>query len=650
MVLRSSSDPTGPSRTMNLRPLAILGFLLLIPVTVHAQFGQQEPASVVVRVTSDSGEALATSAEVSLTPEGGGFGQELMTNGNPEVQFNVTEQGRYEVEVKATGYKTERTTLEVDGTRHAFFMNITLEPDSAGAGMNPNADLLSPKARREMEKGVDAIKSRNYQEAKKHLLEAQRAAPGDSNINYLLGFTLLELKEYDDAQKYLLIAITLDGKNSAALVTMGRLQLEMGNPAAAVEPLERALSIDATNWRAHWLLADTYRIEADYGKSLQEAQLAIESGKGAADGARIALGQALAGLGKKEEAIKTLQDFVSKAPDGAAKQYAERQIVGLQAQVAAAQLETETAPKVSSTVSAPATESTTANTAQQGAVAMHLTDATATLPSWQPPSVLQDNPKIVPGVACPAESVIEDAGVHVTDLVSHMNSIDATEELIHQPLDQIGMPIETDKKFYDYIVTIGQMRPGMLQVSELRNGTDDPKIFPGGLATLGVPALALVFDPSVRGDYDWTCEGLGDLRGQPAWIMHFVQKKGRPGRLRAYRINGVDHLLSMEGLAWVRKNDFEILRVETDLVHPMPEIQLLADHMDVNYEAVQFRAKGETFWLPSSAQMYFEFRKQRYRRSVTLSHYRLFAVGANEKINQPDAMDESAGKNAKGQN
>lgn len=635
---------------MNFRPLTILALLLSVSVCVNAQFGQQEPASVVVRVTSESGEALAMSAEVSLTPEGGGFGQELMTNGNPEVQFNVTEQGRYEVEVKATGYKTERTTFEVDGTRHAFFMNITLEPDSTGAGMNPNADLLSPKARKEMEKGVDAIKSRNYQEAKKHLLEAQKEAPGDSNINYLLGFILLELREYDNAQKYLLVAITLDAKNSAALVTMGRLRLEMGNTADAVEPLQRALSIDPTNWRAHWLLADTYRIEADYEKSLQEAQLAIESGNGAAEGARIALGQALAGLGRKEEAIKALQDFASNAPDGAAKQYAGRQIVSLQAQVAAAQLETETSSKVS-TVSAPAAETTTANTvAQQGDVAMRLTEATATLPTWQPPSVSRDNPKTVPGVACPTESVIEGAGAHVTDLVSHLNSIDATEELIHQPLDQIGMPTETDKKFYDYIVTIGEMRPGMLQVSELRNGTDDPKIFPGGLATLGVPALALVFDPSVRGDYDWTCEGLGDLRGQPAWIMHFVQKKGRPGRLRAYRMNGVDHLLSMEGLAWVRKNDFEILRVETDLVHPMPEIQLLTDHMEVNYEAVQFRAKDETFWLPSSAQMYFEFRKQRYRRSVTLSHYRLFAVGANEKINQPNAMDENPGNNAKGQN
>lgn len=276
---------------------------------MRAQFGQQEPASVVVRVTSESGEALETSAEVSLTPEGGGFGQELMTNGNPEVQFNVTEQGRYEVEVKATGHKTERTTLEVDGTRHAFFMNVTLEPDSASAGMSPNADLLSAKARKEMEKGVGAIKSRNYQEAKKHLLEAQKAAPGDSNINYLLGFTLLELKEYDDAQKYLLVAIALDGKNSAALVTMGRLRLEMGNPAAAVEPLQRAVSIDATNWRAHWLLADTYRIEADYEKSLQEAQLAIESGKGSSRGRANCVGPSIGRPWKKRRGHQDAAGF-----------------------------------------------------------------------------------------------------------------------------------------------------------------------------------------------------------------------------------------------------------------------------------------------------------------------------------------------------
>lgn len=451
---------------------------------------------------------------------------------------------------------------------------------------------------------------------------------------------MLALKEYEEAQTCLTAAITLDGKNASALVTLGRLHLEMGNAEAAVGPLERAISIDATNWRAHWLLAEAYVRQADYEKSVREADLAVESGKGSADEARLVLGQALAGLGRKEEAIQAFRNFLAGGQDGGGKEYAERQIASLEAQVAAEQIQRQTAANVALAVSAPPPETAPPdNIARQEHISAHPATATATLPTWKPPSVSQSTPKIVAGVACPAASVIEAAGAHVTELVSHLNSIDATEELIHQPLDEIGRPIETDKKFFDYLVTIGDVRPGMLQVKELRNGTDDPKIFPGGLATLGVPALALAFHPDIRGDYNMTCEGLGNLRGRPAWIVHFVQKIGKPGRLRAYRINGIDHVLNIEGRAWIEKDSFQILRVETDLVHPMPEIELLSDHMEVNYEAVYFRGKGETFWLPSSAQMYFEFRKQRYQRSVTLSHYRLFDVGANQRIDQPDASD-----------
>lgn len=632
---------------MNFRLPAISSiFLLILALPAYGQGRgasptQGQPAesiSVVVRVTAQNGEPLAANAEVTLSPEGG-FGQQLMTNGNLDVQFRLGDPGRYEIEVTAAGYKTGRASFDVDTTRQAVLITVPLSPESTDTGTVPTAILLAPKAQKEMEKGIASIKSGNYNDAKTRLLAARKIAPGDSGINYLLGFTLLALKEFDDAQKYLVMALTLDAKNMSALVTMGRLHLEMRHPEAAEEPLQRAISIDATSWQAHWLLADTYRQERKYEESVQEAKLAIESGKGAADGARLVLAQALVGLGKREEAIQAFRDFLSGAQDGAAKEYAQGQIAALEAKVLAEQLEPQTEPNVASTLIVPPPEKRPRDDipVADDLSSAHGIDATATLPSWKPPSVSQSAPRVLAGVACPAARVISGAGANVTDLVAHLNSIDATEELIHQPLDEIGRPTETEKKYFDYLVTIGETRPGTMQVSEVRNGTTDPKIFPGGLATLGVPALALVFHPSLRGDYDMACEGLGDLHGQPAWIVHFVQKSGRPGRLRSYRINGVDHLLSMEGRAWIAKDSFQILRVETDLVHPMPEIELVSDHMEVNYQAVQFRERGETFWLPSSAQMYFEFRKQRYRRSVTLSHYRLFAVGATQQINQPEA-------------
>jgi hypothetical protein len=110
-----------------------------------------------------------------------------MTNGNLEAQFELLDRGPYEVEVKAEGYKTERTTLEVDDSSETFSVNVTLSPEASPAGAESTTTPLAPKARKEMEKGIAAIKSGNFREAKTHLVKARKLSPGDSDINYFTG-------------------------------------------------------------------------------------------------------------------------------------------------------------------------------------------------------------------------------------------------------------------------------------------------------------------------------------------------------------------------------------------------------------------------------------------------------------------------------
>lgn len=631
---------------MNIRPAFFCALLFVLAAS--QSYGQTVAlgnvgVSVVVRVNSWDGGPLQTSADVSLNPEGG-MGLDEMTGTTSEAQFDRVAAGRYDVVVQAPGYKTEHTVLAVDNSRPAFYVAVTLQRESSEPEKTNSTDtLLAPKARKEMEKGISAIKAGNYRDAQTHLEAARKLAPGDADINYLLGFTMLELKKYDDALKYLITAVSLNPKNVPALVTLGRLRLQTGNPAAAQDPLERAISIDAAEWRAHWLLAEAYERQASYEKAVREANLAIESGKGSGNGARLVLGEALAGLGRNEDAIQAFRDFLGGSPDNASRDFAQREIVELAAKIAAAEAQPTTAAPAAEIINTSAREPTAnAETVPRRMdIPAHSTEPTATLPNWGPPTVAQAAPAVSVGVACPASRVLDGVAAHMVELVTDLNSIDAAEELVHEELDQIGKPLATQKRHFDYLVTIGEVRPGILEVNELRNGSDDPKLFPGGLASLGVPALALAFHPSIRDDYTMTCEGLGTLRGQPAWIVHFVQRGNRPGRLRSYRIKGVDHLLSMEGRAWISTDTFQIMRIETDLLRPMPEIQLDRDYMEVEYEPVLFREKNISLWLPSSAQMYFEFRKQRYHRSETLSHFRLFSVGASQKISQADGTSES---------
>jgi tetratricopeptide (TPR) repeat protein len=596
--------------------------------------------SVVVRVETFDGGPLEVGADVFLNPEGG-KGLDEQTGTTSEAQFDRVAAGHYEIQAEARGYEPGHATLLVDNSRSAFYVTVTLKRDSSQA-TQPNAagTLLAPKARKEMEAGVAAIKSGKYQDAQKHLQAAYKLAPGDADINYLLGFAHAALKQNDEAQKYLSAAISLRPQHVPTLVALGNLDLETGNVAHAEELLEKAISIDSSNWKAHWLLAEAYEKDRNHEKAAQEAESAVEFGKAAADGAQLVLGKALAALGRRKEAIQAFQAFLAAIPDSPLKDAVQREIALLNSQLAAV----EQSKSSQETVSTNARRTPYANTeaiALDTVLAAPLVSPAPSLPNWGPPSIAQSAPAISQSKACPASQVIEGTSSRVVEFVSHMNNINATEELVHEKLDDIGKPVDTKKLHFDYLVTIAEVQPGILRVDELRNGTPDPDLFPENLATLGVPAFALVFHPALRGDFDMTCEGLGILHGQPAWIVRFAQKNDRPSRLREYRIHGISHPVSMQGRVWIAPDTFQIMRLETDLVHPMPEIQLTRDYTAVEYSPVQFRAQGAAIWLPSSAELYFEVHKQRYHRSETLTHYRLFSVGATQKINQPDAQSNS---------
>ena len=55
-----------------------------------------------------------------------------------------------------------------------------------------------------------------------------------------------------------------------------------------------------------------------------------------------------------------------------------------------------------------------------------------------------------------------------------------------------------------------------------------PSELPGGIADGGAPVLVLALHPTYRQAFDWSCEGLGEWKDRPAWIVRFSQKPDRP--------------------------------------------------------------------------------------------------------------------------
>jgi len=99
------------------------------------------------------------------------------------------------------------------------------------------------------------------------------------------------------------------------------------------------------------------------------------------------------------------------------------------------------------------------------------------------------------------------------------------------------------------------------------------------VATLGMPALALIFHPYNSGNFEMNCEGLARWNGRIAWQVHFRQRADKPNTIRSFRMGfqGPSHPVALKGRAWIDAESYQIVRLETDMIAPLPEIRLVAD-------------------------------------------------------------------------
>jgi hypothetical protein len=264
--------------------------------------------------------------------------------------------------------------------------------------------------------------------------------------------------------------------------------------------------------------------------------------------------------------------------------------------------------------------------------------------SWMPPDVDEKIPAIEAGAVCPMDDLLQKTGQRLLTLVQDVDRFTATESIVDETINRYGTPSSAEKQKFAYTVSIHEMRPGMLTVDEFRSNETGHTEFPDGVITTGLPALVLVFHPFYAKDYEMTCEGLARGSAGLAWQVHFRQRPDKPIELRGFRVGsmGSVHPAALRGRAWIAADTNQVVRLETDLVAPMPEIRLVAEHIAVEYGAVRFQKDQVDLWLPHSAEVYFDWRGQRVHRRHAFDNYLLFSIDENEHIGSPKGEKQPA--------
>jgi hypothetical protein len=257
--------------------------------------------------------------------------------------------------------------------------------------------------------------------------------------------------------------------------------------------------------------------------------------------------------------------------------------------------------------------------------------------SWIPPSLDDAVPTVDPSVACPLPDILKMTGQRMTEFVANLEKFSATEHVEHFKINAAGLRGSPNVRSFDYVVLVSRNHWGLFQLDEYRNGSVDPAQFPAGIATVGLPAMALIFHPILAPDFDFKCEGLGQSGGRPAWQIHFAQRPDRPSRIRQYIIQKNSYPVPIKGRAWIDPGTDQVVRLESELIKPIPEIALTKERLSIEYGPVEFHSNGQRLWLPEVAELYAERGTTRYYRRHAFTNFKLFTVATNESIQPKEA-------------
>lgn len=482
---------------------------------------------------------------------------------------------------------------------------------------------LAPKVQKEIGKALEALRANKLREARRHLDTAYRLAPASADVNYVLGVYSSQSNNLDGAKSFWRKALQLNPEHLNALLSLSELLLRENNSAEALLLLKRATEAEQSSWRSHALLSEALLLQGSYDEAIQYAERALDLGHGSAASIEPVLATAFAGRGDTKRAISILQAFLKDYPADAA---ARRELESLQTSQFQA-------------------GDGSALTDSNELMASALTVAVPSLPlfsNWLPPDVDDKVPPVEPDAPCALDDVLQKTGKRIQELVSNVDRFTATEYLKHQSINRWGLTYSSQTRTFNYLVSVQEVRLGQLNVDEYRSRRGDaPNDFPDGVATIGLPSLVLIFHPYNAGFFEMTCEGLAKWNGTFGWQVHFRQRNDKPNTIRAYRIgvNGPPHPVALKGRAWIAADTYQILRLETDLIAPMPEIRLATDRTIIEYGPVHFREDKVDMWLPRSAEVFYDWRGRRGHRRHSFSNYLLFSVGDKQRISAPKLDD-----------
>ncbi|HLY59951.1 MAG TPA: hypothetical protein VKV95_04225 [Terriglobia bacterium] len=413
---------------------------------------------------------------------------------------------------------------------------------------------------------------RNFGEGAKNCMEDPKNTPGEPLLAY--GVTESWMHEPKSAAGYLMEALKHSPQDALALQEIGRSQLVLENWGAAHEYLSKATVA------------------------------------GADPGVRLLDVQALMGA----------QDF-----DGANKEMTRyldgRDVKNMPLSVRHLWAQIENKKKVETAyVKAPATHS------------VKLIDY-----------LHQNVPELQGIVPSPSQEelapILTAVGKNVAEFFKNFPNTVSLEQVHQEKLKHNGKVTGTMNGKYHYLCLTPVEAKG-LGFSEYRADQSGYETHPEGLdegfmLTSGFASTSLIFHPIYQSEATFRFLGRQKVNDRDTFVVAFAQQPTKARLSGNFKLGENTMPTFSQGLAWVDTQSYQIVRLRTDLLRPLPEVRLDKETTEIDFGEEHFKDIAEAFWLPREVTVSVDWNGKSMRNTHAYSDFKLFNVAQSQKIGAP---------------
>jgi VWFA-related protein len=226
--------------------------------------------------------------------------------------------------------------------------------------------------------------------------------------------------------------------------------------------------------------------------------------------------------------------------------------------------------------------------------------------------------------------ILQKMGRTVDDFVHNLSDLIAHEDVTQEKLDQKGKVKAKERVQDNYLIVHHGYEWGAnseYRMDDKGNRLGQVGLSQGYLVTSGHALSCISFCTDCQPQSRFRLLGEETIGTRQTYVLGFAQRPGEVSFTTVMRGTG-SHEVDMltQGILWVDKGSFQILRMRSDLLAPYKEIALDRLTTDVSFGEVRLQEVPNPLWLPSDVAVYIEIGAERYGNLHHYTNYRLYRV------------------------